>query len=83
MTITNELNPEMKTTMNINNTIFVYAFVGVVLFIATLAFTVANLPAIMALKLSSLIIAGMLGFASISLLTKAIKADKRRLNEQL
>ena len=69
---------EPGITKNHNN-IFKYAFAGALLFIAAFGFTLANLSSILTLELSYMLISGILAAAAISLLYKAIKADKQRL----
>jgi hypothetical protein len=73
------MKPE-ETSENSNNNIFTYAFIGVLLFIAALGFVLAYFPSIITLKLSYTVIAFTLAGASVSLLYKAIKYDKKRLS---
>ena len=72
---------QMKTESNVNNNMFTYVFAGAVLFIAAIAFTIANLPSIAMHQLSSVLIAAALGISSIYLLYTAIRHDKDRLSQ--
>jgi len=83
MTITNELKPrDMEPTVNVNNNIFLSAFIGVILFIGAIGYTITNFSHIAALQISSMLIIGLLAFASVALITRAVKADKNRVGEQ-
>lgn len=64
-----------------NNSIFSYAFIGALLFVAALAFTFAYLSNIVTLELSYTGIAMILSIASVSLLYKAVRYDRERLRE--
>jgi hypothetical protein len=70
-----------KQETNINNNIFIHAFTGAILFIAAMAFTVANLSSIAMFELSYVFIAAVLCTSSVSLLYTAIKNDKDRLSQ--
>jgi hypothetical protein len=65
----------------VNNRIFKYAFLGVVLLIAALGFTVNHVSNISMLELSSTLVASTLSASSFSFLYKAIKSDKRSARE--
>jgi hypothetical protein len=67
----------MKSNVNIDNRIFIYAFFGVLLFIAAMGFIIANMAEVATIEFSYPL-AGILGIPSISLLYKAIKGDRRR-----
>ena len=72
------MKPNTPTT---DTKIFQYAFIGVLLFIAAIGFTFANLSNIAMFELSSSLIVGTLAFSSFSLLFKAVKHDKDRLKQ--
>ena len=65
--------------MRKENNIFSYAFIGVLLFIAAGAFTLANISNIITFELSYTGVAMALTIAATSLLYKAIKRDRERL----
>ena len=71
----------MTPTVNTDNKIFSYAFIGVLLLIGAIVFTVANFSSIVMLRLSSSIILGMLAIPAVSLLYKAVKKDQHRLKQ--
>ena len=71
----------MKPDVTTDNTIFKYAFAGVIFFVAAIGFILTNFSSIVMLELSNIIVAGMLGIAALSLLYKAIKNDKERLRQ--
>jgi len=71
----------MKPEVTTDNRIFIYAFAGVIFFIAALGFVLNNFSGILTLQLSNVIVAGLLDVASLSLLYKAIKNDKERLRQ--
>lgn len=73
----------MDQNMTTNNRLFIDALIGVLLLIAAMAFTMTNFSSIMMMKLSSSLIAGVLSFSSFSLLYKAIKNDRHRLDQQM
>ena len=68
----------MKQEINTDNNIFIYAFAGSLLFIASIVFVTANIAGLS--TLSYAIISIVLGMSSIALLSKAVKNDKERLN---
>ncbi|MCD6011114.1 MAG: hypothetical protein K0Q79_976 [Flavipsychrobacter sp.] len=64
-----------------NNSIFSYAFIGSLLFIAAFAYTLAYLSNIVMLELSYTAMATVLSVSSVSLLYKAAKNDRDRVKE--
>jgi len=66
---------------NNQNTIYAYAFLGVVLLIATIVCVVINMGNIMALQLPFVIAAFVLGASALALLYTAIKMDGYRIND--
>jgi bacteriorhodopsin len=71
----------MKTKTTTDNSIFLFAFFGSLLFIAAIVLVVANLMDIPHLQLSNTLLAVIPGVTSVSLLYKAIKEDKNRLKK--
>lgn len=73
----------MKQEMNTenNNTIFIYALLGALLFTAAFGFTVANLSGIASLSLTAMLVPCLLVVSSASLLYKAIRRDRNRLGD--
>jgi hypothetical protein len=67
------MQPEVTT----NNNIFKYAFAGVLLFIAAFAFAVSNRSNIHGLSTTT-IVSAVMGIASLSLLTKAVKEERNQ-----
>jgi hypothetical protein len=72
----------MKQEINTenNNTIFIYALIGALLFTAAFGFTIANFSGIASLSLTAMMVPCLLIVSSGSLLYKAIKRDRNRLN---
>lgn len=68
---------EVKNT----NSIFSYALIGSLLFVAALAYTVAHMSNIAMFRPPHMATAVGLGLASLSLLVKAAKDDRDRLRE--
>ncbi len=73
----------MKPEVTTDNRIFKYAFAGVIFFLAAVGFVMANVSASAMREASNIIVASLLGVASLSLLYVAIKNDKDRLRQQL
>ena len=67
----------METNGNTNNTIFAYAFTGVLLFIAAVGFEIAGLLNATAAQLPYIAPAFVLGSSSVWLLYKAIRHDRQ------
>lgn len=67
----------MKPAVNIDNRIFLYALIGVVLLIGAIGFIVANMADAATFRLSYPL-AGVLGIPSLSLLYAAFKKDRYR-----
>ncbi len=68
---------EIKNT----NSIFSYAFIGSLLFVAALAYTFSNFSNILMFELSKTALALVLAIASVSLLFKAARDDRHRMRE--
>ena len=68
---------EVKNT----NSIFSYALIGSLLFVAALAYTVAHITNITMFRTPYMATALLLGISSIALLIKAAKDDRNRLRE--
>ena len=66
---------------NSQNSIYAYAFLGVLLLIATIACVVVNMGNIMALQPPFVIGAFVLGTSALVLLYTAIKMDGYRIND--
>ena len=73
----------MKTSVNIDNSIFLYALTGALLFISSLAFILAYSSDIAMFELSYTIMAFILFASSVSFLYKAIKNDKARQRQMI
>ena len=73
----------MEQNITTDNKLFIYAFTGVLLLIAAMAFLLTNFSHIAMLDLSSSLIAGTLSFTAFSLLFKAIKNDRHRLDHPM
>ncbi len=69
----------MENNMKNSNAVFSYAFIGSLLFVAAFAFSMAYFSNILMFELSYITIAIALTVSSISLLIKAMQADKNRL----
>ena len=69
----------MDRNENINNSIFTFAFTGVLLFIAAIGFEIAGVLTSPAFQVPFTIIGLILGGSSLSLFYKAIKYDRYRL----
>lgn len=66
---------------NTENTIYTYAFLGVLLFIAAIVCATVSLGNIMAMQLPYILAAFVPGITGALLLTSAIKMDKYRLKK--
>ena len=75
------MQEEIKNSSSVNNSIFKYAFIGVLLCIATFGFTLTNFADIAMHEVPQMTIVTLMGLGSIALLSKAIKGDKERLRE--
>ena len=64
---------------NKENTIYTYAFLGVLLLIATVVCAVVSLGNILAFELPYVLVAATSGISGVSLLYSAIRMDKYRL----
>lgn len=73
----------MNGNTNINNRIFINALTGSLLFILAAVFTLSNLPRIATMQLSYTAVASALGIAALSLLFKAIRADKNNERQMI
>ena len=80
-TQTKVMQEEIKNSSSVNNSIFKYAFIGVLLCIATFGFTLTNFASIAMHQVPQMAIVTLMGLGSIALLSKAIKGDKERLRE--
>jgi len=69
----------MENNINNTNSIFRFIFIGALLFVAGLAFTMSYLSNIVLLELNYMVIAFVLFISSMYLLYKAAKEDKERL----
>jgi len=72
----------MKSSVNINNKYFMYTIIGVMLLIGALGFALANFASIATLSIMPTLAVGTMGASAVSLLSKAIKADKHRLHDE-
>ncbi len=75
------MQEEIKNNSEVNNNIFKYAFIGVLLCIATFGFTLTNFANIAMHEAPQVAIVTIMGLGSIAVLSKAIKGDKDRLRE--
>jgi hypothetical protein len=73
----------MEQNITTDNKLFIYAFTGVLLLIAAMAFALTNFSHIAMFERSSSLIVGILSFSAFSLLFKAIKNDRNRLNQPM
>jgi len=69
----------MDTNENINNSVFTFAFTGVLLFISAIGFEIGGVLTSLAFQVPFTIIGLILGGLSMSLVYKAIKYDRYRL----